>query len=444
MSVYNKVVWSEGLFLRPQHFQQQDRYFERYVETRCHALVAHSWGLTHLELERDLLSIGKFGLRRAAGVFPDGTPFRMPDDEPLPSPIDIGAEVHDQVLYLALPLRRAGSVDVDRATSPDGLIRHDVREVETGDATSSSGEPALLEVAMLRTRVLLAGEVTQAYATVPLAQVIESRTDKQVLLDETFIPTVLDVRASRRLSTYMTELLGLLHQRGDALGGRVAATGRGASAEIADFLMLQAINRTEPVLAHLVDSGTVHPEDLFRLCVAAAGELSTFTTPSKRPPKPEPYRHDQLRESFEPVMVALRAALSAVLEQSAIPIPIEAKKFGISVAAVADRSLYGTAVFILAARADVPAEDLRRRFPNQLKIGPVEKIRDLVNLQLPGVPVHAVPVAPRQIPYHAGFVYFELDQSHELWSQLRASGGVAMHVAGEFPGLAMEFWAIRT
>jgi type VI secretion system protein ImpJ len=444
MSVYNKVVWSEGLFLRPQHFQQQDRYFERYVETRCQALVPHSWGLTQLEVERDLLTIGKFGLRRAAGVFPDGTPFRMPDDDPLPSPIDIGAEVHDQVLYLAVPLRRAGAIDVDRASSPDGLVRHEVREVEAGDATSGSGEAALLEVGMLRTRVLLASEVTQAYATVPLAQVIECRTDKQVLLDETFIPTVLDVRASRRLTTYMTELLGLLHQRGDALGGRVAATGRGASAEIADFLMLQAINRAEPVLAHLVDSGTVHPEDLFRFCVAAAGELSTFTTPSKRPLKPEPYRHDQLRESFEPVMVALRAALSAVLEQSAIPIPIEAKKFGISVAAVADRTLYGTAVFILAARADVPAEDLRRRFPNQLKIGPVEKIRDLVNLQLPGVPVHAVPVAPRQIPYHAGFVYFELDQSHELWAQLKASGGVAMHVAGEFPGLAMEFWAIRT
>jgi type VI secretion system protein ImpJ len=156
-----------------------------------------------------------------------------------------------------------------------------------------------------------------------------------------------------------------------------------------------------------------------------------------------PYRHDRLRESFEPVMAALRAALSAVLEQAAIPIPIEAKKFGISVAAVADRSLYSTAVFILAARADLPAEELRRRFPAQLKLGPVERIRDLVNLQLPGVPVHPVPVAPRQIPYHAGFVYFELDQSHELWEQLKSSGGVAMHIAGEFPGLALEFWAIR-
>ena len=90
MSAHNKVIWSEGLFLQPQHFQQQDRYFERYVETRCQALIPHSWGFTEIELERDLLSIGKFGLRRAAGVFPDGTPFRMPDDEPLPAPLDIG------------------------------------------------------------------------------------------------------------------------------------------------------------------------------------------------------------------------------------------------------------------------------------------------------------------------------------------------------------------
>jgi type VI secretion system protein ImpJ len=188
----------------------------------------------------------------------------------------------------------------------------------------------------------------------------------------------------------------------------------------------------------------LHPEDLYRICVSAAGELATFTTPSKRPPKLESYRHDRLRESFEPVIAALRASLSAVLEAAAIPIPIESKKFGISVATVADRALYATAVFVLAARADVPAEDLRRRFPTQLKIGPVEKIRDLVNLQLPGVPVHAIPVAPRQIPYHAGFVYFELDQGNDLWGQLKNSGGVAMHVAGEFPGLALEFWAIRS
>lgn len=443
MSANNRVVWSEGLFLQPQHFQQQDRYFERYVESRCQSLIAHSWGFTEIEIERDYLRIGKFGLRRAAGVFPDGTPVRMPDDDPLPEPIEIGAQTRDQIIHLAVPLRRSDSLDVDRTGSSDDLARQTLKQREARDATSSSGNPALLEVSALRSRFLLASDVTQAYACVPLAHLVECRPDRQVVVDDSFMPTVLHTRASTRLATFVTELLGLLHQRGEALGGRVAATGRGGAAEIADFLLLQAVNRYEPLFAHYAESGAVHPEELFRACVSAAGELATFTTPSKRPPSLPGYRHDRLRESFEPVMAALRASLSAVLEQRAIPIPIESKKFGISVATVSDRSLYSTAVFVLAARADLPAEELRRRFPAQLKIGPVEKIRELVNLQLKGVPVHAMPVAPRQIPFHAGFVYFELDQSHELWGQLQTSGGIALHLAGEFPGLALEFWAIR-
>ena len=443
MSANNRVVWSEGLFLQPQHFQQQDRYFERYVESRCQSLIAHSWGFTEIEIERDYLRIGKFGLRRAAGVFPDGTPVRMPDDDPLPEPIEIGAQTRDQIIHLAVPLRRSDSLEVDRTGSSDDLARHTLKQREARDATSSSGNPALLEVGALRSRFLLASDVTQAYACVPLAHLVECRPDRQVVLDESFMPTVLHTRASTRLATFVTELLGLLHQRGDALGGRVAATGRGGAAEIADFLLLQAVNRYEPLFAHYAESGAVHPEELFRACVSAAGELATFTTPSKRPPSLRGYRHERLRESFEPVMAALRASLSAVLEQRAIPIPIESKKYGISVATVSDRSLYSTAVFVLAARADLPAEELRRRFPAQLKIGPVEKIHELVNLQLKGVPVHAMPVAPRQIPFHAGFVYFELDQSNELWGQLQTSGGIALHLAGEFPGLALEFWAIR-
>lgn len=444
MSATNKVVWSEGLFLQPQHFQQQDRHFERYVENRSQALHAYGWGFTELALERDFLAIGKFGLRGAAGVCPDGTPFRMPDDDPLPPPMDVAADVRDQIVYLAIPLRRFGEVDVDRSATSDGLERHIVREVQSRDtASAAAGTAAVVEVAALKARLLLERDVTGAYACVPLAHIVERRADQQVVLDESFIPTVVHARAATRLATMMTEVVGLVHQRGEALGGRVAATGRGSAAEVADFLMLQAINRFEPVLAHHADSGLSHPEQIYRTFVALAGELATFTTVSKRPPKLAAYRHEHLRESFDPVIAALRTELSAVLEQAAIAIPVEPKKFGISVAVVPDRALYDEAVFVLAARADIPAEDLRRRFPTQLKIGPVEKIRDLVTLQLPGIAVRAVPVAPRQIPYHAGFAYFELDQHSDMWSQLRTSGGIALHVAGDFPGLAMEFWAIR-
>src|SRR6267378_6100849 len=139
MSAHNRVIWSEGLFLQPQHFQQQERYFERYVEARCHSLVPHGWGFTEIEFERDLLSIGKAALRRVAGVFPDGTPFRMPDDDPVPTPIDIGPDVRDQILYLAVPLRRPGEIEADRDGGANELVRHDVRTVQARNATSSGG-----------------------------------------------------------------------------------------------------------------------------------------------------------------------------------------------------------------------------------------------------------------------------------------------------------------
>ena len=50
---------------------------------------------------------------------------------------------------------------------------------------------------------------------------VERRADQRVVLDERFIPTVMDARAAPVLATFMTELQGLLHQRGEALAGRI-------------------------------------------------------------------------------------------------------------------------------------------------------------------------------------------------------------------------------
>lgn len=78
MSWDNKVVWGEGLFLQPQHFQQQDRYFDRLVRDSTMGLRPFAWGLTELSLDNDLLTLGKFAVRSAAGILPDGTPSGSP------------------------------------------------------------------------------------------------------------------------------------------------------------------------------------------------------------------------------------------------------------------------------------------------------------------------------------------------------------------------------
>jgi type VI secretion system protein ImpJ len=245
------------------------------------------------------------------------------------------------------------------------------------------------------------------------------------------------------LTGFVNELRGLLHHRGEALAGRVSASGRGGAAEIAEFLFLQAVNRYEPVAAHLASLSGLHPEELYRELVTIAGELATFTHAAKRPPQFPQYRHDDLRATFEPVMASLRESLGAVIEQLAIQIPLKEPRYGIHAAPLADRGLLASASFVLAVRADVPTEELRAHFPAQTKIGSVEKIRDLVMSQLPGIAIRPLPVAPRQIPYHADFVYFELDRSSEFWPSLQDSGGFAIHVGGDMHGLNMQFWAIR-
>jgi len=443
MAINNRVVWSEGLFLRPQHFQQQERYLERHVEIRTSAVRSHGWGFTELEFERDLLAVGKLAIRRAKGVFPDGTPFSMPDDDPVPPALEVDAAVRDTTVHLALPLRRAGAVEVPRPGFTRDVTRLQRGELEVRDNCGLTDEPALMEVAALNARLMRDGEALDEFACVPVARIIECKADRQVLLDDQFIPTVMQSRAAPTLAAFLRELQGLLHQRGEALGGRVAATGRGATAEINDYLMLQAINRYEPVATHLAQTAGVHPEDLFCFCASLAGELATYTLPAKRPHPLEPYRHEDLRATFEPIFVGVRSVLSAVLEENAVPIPLELKRFGIRVGVVADRSLFDSAVFVLAARADLPAEEFKRSFLTQVKIAPVEKIANHVNLGLPGVGMRLLPAPPRQVRYHAGFHYFELEQSGEIWKQLRTGGGIALHVAGEFPGLQLELWAIR-
>lgn len=89
MSGSKKIVWSEGMFLRPQHFQQHDRYLERLVESRAGMLRPHAYGVTELTIDQQALSLGKLSVASARGVMPDGTPFDFPGSDEPPAPLDL-------------------------------------------------------------------------------------------------------------------------------------------------------------------------------------------------------------------------------------------------------------------------------------------------------------------------------------------------------------------
>lgn len=443
MSLDSKVVWSEGMFLNPQHFQQQDRYIEHYIERKCSAYGSHAWGIQELELDHQLLKLGKISLLKASGIFPDGTPFSFPSSDEPPAVINVPAGLHNSLVYLAVPVKRPGAVDVSTKDNYQGLARYYPTELAVRDVTQEGGEDHAIDVAKLRLRLMLDTEDLSGYACIAIARVAESRDDKNLILDEHFLPTCLDCRAVPKLAGFMVELGGLLHHRGESIAGRLADARRGGTAEIADYMLLQLINRAEPHINHLASLSGVHPENLFQELLQLAGELSTFVSKTKRPPEFPIYLHDNLQQTFVPVMSVLREYLSMVYEQTAISLHLVEKKYGIRVSEITDRSLLKTASFVLAVRADIQEEIVRVRLPAQIKIGPVERIRELVNAAMPGVMIRPLPVAPRQIPYRSGYSYFELDRHSDFWKELHQSGGFAFHLGGDFPGIEIEFWAIR-
>jgi type VI secretion system protein ImpJ len=440
MTWTNRVVWQEGMFLRAQHFQQQDRWLEMLVRTRAAALRPHSWGVIEMSIDRDLLSTGRFALSSAVGVFEDGTPFAIPGETDHPPPLDLPDSTRNAVVYLAAPIRQPGAVEIAMNGSEG---RYALREFEAYDTHSASPQPAPLLIARLRLRYMLESEERAGYLCIGLARVTEVTADRRATLDERWIPPALVCSAALPLSGLVTEFSGMLNQRGEALAARLTAPGSRGVAEVADFLLLQSVNRWQKLLAHWADAGNIHPEDLYSAFVQMAGELATFTEVTRRPNAYPAYRHDDLQRSFAPVVADLRRSLSAVLEQNAIAIPLQERRHGVRVGSIVDRSILRGASFVLSVQADMPTEQLQRLFPSQVKIGAVEHIRELVNVLLPGIAVRPLPVAPRQIPFYAGASYFELDRNSPHWQQMQASGGFAIFVAGEFPNLRMELWAIR-
>lgn len=443
MNWRSKVVWSEGMLLAPQHLQQAERHADYARHLLVRETVPYAWGLVDLELDPAALALGKISLVRAVGVFADGTPFDMPVVDPLPAPMDIPPDLRDERVVLALPMRRAGAREAD-AEGFEDLVRHRVQESDVPDSNTSGERGVTVQLGSLHTRLMRARDASDAWTGLCVAHVQERRADNQVVLRQSHVPPLLDVAANAVIRGWVDELQGLLQHRAEALAGRLSQGGSGGVAEIADFLLLQTVNRNLPLFAHFARTRPLHPVHFYELALQLAGELGTFSQ-SRSASRFGPYVHDDLEATFGPVMDDLRRSLSMVLEQSAIRIELHDRKHGVRVALIPDVQLQRNATFVLAVQSQMAATALRARFPTQVKIGPVERIRDLVNLQLPGVTLTPLPVAPRQIPFHAGANYFELDtRGSDLWRQLEQSGGMAMHIAGEFPGLDLAFWAIRS
>ncbi|CAN1606177.1 type VI secretion system baseplate subunit TssK [Pseudomonas sp. B21-028] len=440
---HDKVIWQEGMLLRPQHLQHNDRYFDHQLKFRTRFLAQYTWGFLALEIDTQFLNMGQLVVSQASGVLPDGSLFDL-NSSAGPLVLEVPPNTSNTSIYLALPLVTGNRVESRRPEHSDVLARYITYEMQVADCNAADTLSSQISCGRPDLRLLLGEQQTdQAFVKLKLCEVLDTTSDGVIRLDPDFVPTFIQAGSSSYLRSCLKEVIGMLGHRGDSLAERIRSNGKAGGTQVGDFMMLQLINRNELLLRHDLDLEQVHPERLYRTLLSLLGELATFSGESKRPPLNNHYRHGDQGGCFRSLMQGIRQMLSMVLEQHVIELPLQARQYGIIVSPVHDLSLLGSASFVLAASAHCDGEELRQRLPSQLKVGPVERIRQLVNLHLPGIRIRPLPVAPRQIAFHANKTYFILEPNPEDLSQLKRSAGFAFHVSGDFTELELNFWAIR-
>ncbi len=445
MSLDAKVVWSEGMFLRTQHFQQQDRYIERLVRESTLGLRSYGWGFGDLRLDHGKLQNGKVAIAEATGRFPDGTTFDIPETVDHPAPLELDTEAREGTVFLALPEDQSGAKNIDPLGANDSGARYGGHEFEVRDSIAGFEGREPIEIAKLKLRLLHESQDRAGYVTLGVTRVEGVQPDGTVLIDNDFIPPGLKIGAMDAIGGFLEEIDGRIDSIAtDRLGYVLQPQARG-TAEVQDLLVLQLVNRFQPLVRHLMAQNHGHPEDVFAFLLGFTGEAATFGANDRRPPALPAYDHGDPRLCFRPLMDILRRYLAEIArpERKAVPIPLRKHRQPVWTTEFDNMRLLSESTMVLAVQAAVPAERLRQLLPRQIKIGPAEELQDLVVSALPGIELTPLAVAPRQVPYHAGMVYFDLDRASPYWRKVPTSNALAFHITGDFPEVELECWAIR-
>ncbi|GJE13947.1 type VI secretion system baseplate subunit TssK [Methylobacterium longum] len=441
MSWNSKIVWSEGLFLRPHHMQQADRYLEYLVESRVRHLTPYPWGFSHLEIDRDLAQQSRFSVRRATGIMPDGTPFDIPGQSPLPPPLDVPQDAGKKILWLMMPVATPNSREVEAAEAESASRFYPAAETLI-DSTSALRVEEEIEIAHPRLTFDLGRGAKPGYVALAIGRVVEVR-DRAIVLDERFAPPLLVCAAHPVATGWIDRVIGWIENKLEELARYAADPTAGGGLQSADYLMLQVLNRTITILHHLRGSRYVHPERLYEDFLRLAGELATFATEERRAQTYPTYDHDNLEAVFEPLLRDIQHFLSAPLSRRAIRLELIERAQNAFISTIRDRNLFRNSAFVIEVSARRPLSEIQTQFPHLFKVGPNTKMNEIVHAHLPGVGLVHLPTPPPQIRAISDHVYFLLDRQSPLWPEFSIASSIGLHFAGDWPELQLELWAVQ-
>lgn len=443
MKLPERVVWSEGLLMTPQHLQQLDRFHEASLVARLDALDPLGWGVLRIEFDRRALASGQLSALECEAVLQGGAYLHVrSDDGELPPSRPIAeafaASRTSLMVYLGLPRERDGVNNYSRR--PGGRERYVVEHRNVGDALGTA-DPVDVPVARRNLMFLFGAESREDIDAIPVAEIVRDDTGAYTLL-ETFIPPCMRVSASPFLQAGLRRVVGAMTTRQRALADsrreRDASSVEFAAQDVSRYLLLSAINSRLPVLNSLSEAGDIHPRALYFLLTEFAGHLSTFATNFDPLSLPK-YNHLDLRATYEELFARLTFLLQSSIREHFVAWPLEARASdGMHFAQLVDDRVLTCGKFFLAVKSNVPEQQTAGSLPKLSKIASWNDLQGILAASTPGSPVEVTFRPPVEIPVKAGVMYFAISTDNTYWRNIMVERKIAVFLPQPFDGATTQ------
>ncbi len=444
----NKVLWGEGLFLRPQHFQQQDQYHEQRLHQSVTALHPYVWGVSHLQLDQDALANNTLRLLGLALIFPDGELYQAPGGDELPEAIDLGKLPQSQqslTFYAALPSFKHFGGNFAPAGQPSNACRYGQANLDTPDLYTQAA-PAELTYLKKTLRLVAEAEPRDSYVSFPLLRLRRLSTGG-FESDPTFVPPSLSIRSAPLLFLQLRRLLDALQAKVNALYGHHREPSKSViefrSGDMSSFWLLHTASSAFASLSHYFHHPALHPERLYEQLLGLAGALMTFSKTHTLADLP-PYQHADPGPAFAAVHGIIRELLDTVISSKYFAIALTEIKPSYHHGLLDSGKIDDKTSFYLAVSADLPGLELVDVVPLRFKVGAPDDVEKFVLSAMPGVRLQHAPQVPAAVPVRPDAYYFAIEAKGQMYERMLQAQSISIYVPSGMRDLKLELVAVTS
>ena len=432
MKTPQKVVWSEGLMMTPQHLQQADNYHDGLLAARLDAIEPNNWGLLRCDFDRKALNGGVIALEAFEALMPSGLAFGAEGGDVDLPPSRAVQEFfpHTQKLlevYFGVAREREGVANY--ADKPGSRSRYHTTRKQVADLAQASGY-ADVDFARKNPVLLFGTEPRDDFDTIKIAELVRDESGGLVVL-ETYIPPILKLEASSHVLSQLRKLLNLMMARRRSLSEqrreRDASTIEFTASDVTRFLLLNTVNSFYPVMNHLASGGESSARECYMLLAQLAGQLSTFSIDFDPASIPR-FSFTDLRSSLGVLFDQLAQLLQATVKEHHVAIPLEPRSDGMHIAQIKDERFSQCTQFLLAVNSSLTEQDVAQGLPRLAKIAGWADINGILASATPGASLEVTFRPPPEVPVKAGTVYFFIQSENAYWRNVVKDKNIAVYL----------------